>query len=189
MSKQVEQEVDVAVIGAGTAGLTAFREARKHTERVVLIDGGPDGTTCARTGCMPSKLLIAAAEAAHAVQRAPAFGIEIDGASVLGAAVMARVRRERDRFVRLVQEGVESISDSRRLRENVYFRDAHTLVSHSGEQVVRFRSAVIATGSSPRIPDMFAHLHKRLITSADIFDWQDLPESLQSHVFGLQRDQ
>ena len=56
--------VDVAVIGAGTAGLAAYRAAKSHHEkRVVLIEGGPYGTTCARVGCMPSKLLIAAAEA------------------------------------------------------------------------------------------------------------------------------
>lgn len=50
--------VDVAVIGAGTAGLAAYRAARSHGKRVVLIEGGPYGTTCARVGCMPSKLLI-----------------------------------------------------------------------------------------------------------------------------------
>ena len=60
-------EVDVAVIGAGSAGLPAFRAAREHTDRVILIERGPHGTTCARVGCMPSKLLIAAAEAAQMV--------------------------------------------------------------------------------------------------------------------------
>ena len=52
---------DVAVIGAGSAGLAAFRSAKAWTDNVVLIEGGPYGTTCARVGCMPSKLLIAAA--------------------------------------------------------------------------------------------------------------------------------
>ncbi|SVB18332.1 uncharacterized protein METZ01_LOCUS171186, partial [marine metagenome] len=61
------RKVDVAVIGAGSAGMPAFRAARKHSENVVLIEGGVYGTTCARVGCMPSKLLIAAAEAAHSV--------------------------------------------------------------------------------------------------------------------------
>src|SRR6185312_10220614 len=55
-------EVDVAVIGAGTAGLGAYRAARAAGARTVLIESGPYGTTCARVGCMPSKLLIAAAE-------------------------------------------------------------------------------------------------------------------------------
>ena len=63
-SQTSTRQVDVAVIGAGSAGLPAFRAARKHTENLVLIEGGVYGTTCARVGCMPSKLLIAAAEAA-----------------------------------------------------------------------------------------------------------------------------
>ena len=62
--------VDVAVIGAGTAGLAAYRAARAHGARAVIIEGGAYGTTCARVGCMPSKLLIAAAEASHAIDEA-----------------------------------------------------------------------------------------------------------------------
>lgn len=50
------KKVDVAIIGAGTAGMGAYREATKVTDNVVLIEGGPYGTTCARVGCMPSKL-------------------------------------------------------------------------------------------------------------------------------------
>ena len=56
--------VDVAIIGAGSAGMTAYRAALAHTASVVVIESGSYGTTCARVGCMPSKLLIAAAEAA-----------------------------------------------------------------------------------------------------------------------------
>ncbi len=51
------RKVDIAVIGAGSAGMNAFRAARAHTDNVVLIEGGEYGTTCARVGCMPSKLL------------------------------------------------------------------------------------------------------------------------------------
>ena len=47
--------VDVAVIGAGSAGMRAFRAASAWTDNVVLIEGGEYGTTCARVGCMPSK--------------------------------------------------------------------------------------------------------------------------------------
>ncbi|CAI1990734.1 dihydrolipoamide dehydrogenase [Serratia entomophila] len=45
--------VDVAVIGGGTAGLGAYRAAKLSTPNVVMIEGGPYGTTCARVGCMP----------------------------------------------------------------------------------------------------------------------------------------
>ena len=102
--------MDVAVIGAGTAGLAAYRAAIAGGRRAVLIEGGPHGTTCARVGCMPSKLLIAAAEAAHGVARWPEFGLRLDGSlEVDGKAVMARVKRERDRFVGFVLDGVDAI--------------------------------------------------------------------------------
>ena len=83
--------VDVAIIGSGTAGMGAYRTARAHTDSVLLIEGGPYGTTCARVGCMPSKLLIAAAEVAHQARHADRFGVHVNGLSIDGAAVMARV--------------------------------------------------------------------------------------------------
>ena len=78
------RNVDVAVIGAGSAGLAAYRGALESTQNVVLIEGGEHGTTCARVGCMPSKLLIAAAEAAHSASVAPAFGVETGSISIDG---------------------------------------------------------------------------------------------------------
>ncbi len=64
-----QRKVDVAIIGAGTAGMTAYRQAREHTDNLLVIESGVYGTTCARVGCMPSKLLIAAAEVSHQIDR------------------------------------------------------------------------------------------------------------------------
>src|SRR5690349_1018006 len=110
MASRDTVKVDVAVIGAGTAGLAAYRAARAAGARTVLIEGGPYGTTCARVGCMPSKLLIAASEAAHAVERARHFGVHVAApARIDGREVMGRVKRERDRFVGFVLQGVDAI--------------------------------------------------------------------------------
>ena len=79
-------KVDVAVIGAGTAGLAAYRAATAAGAKALLIEGGSYGTTCARVGCMPSKLLIAAAEAAHAVHRAVGFGVHAGPPRIVGGA-------------------------------------------------------------------------------------------------------
>ena len=95
---------DVAVIGAGTAGLTAERAARGHGARTLLIDPAFAGTTCATVGCMPSKLLIAAARAAHGARQAGQFGIGTGPVTVDDRAVMTRLRAERDRFVRATRE-------------------------------------------------------------------------------------
>ena len=175
-------KVDVAVIGAGTAGLAAYRAAVAAGAKAVIIEGGPHGTTCARVGCMPSKLLIAAAEAAHVASRLPAFGIELRGSIAIdGKAVMKRVKAERDRFVGFVIDGVENIPASDKVRGYAKFIDDHHLIVND-HTAITFKSAVIATGSSPTIPPFLASLGDRVIVNDDIFDWRDLPKSVA--VFG-----
>jgi dihydrolipoamide dehydrogenase len=173
---------DVAVIGAGTAGLAAYRAAKAAGRTALLIEGGVYGTTCARVGCMPSKLLIAPAEALHALERFPGFGLRVDGeVKVDGKAVMARVRSERDRFVGFVVQGVDGIPASDKLVGYARFEDEHTLVvgEHS---TVTTKATVIATGSAPVYPAAWASLGDRVVTNETIFEWGDLPESVA--VFG-----
>lgn len=174
------RQVDVAVIGAGSAGLPAFRAAKKHTENIVLIEAGAYGTTCARVGCMPSKLLIAAAEAAHSVEAAAGFGVHAAKPVINGEEVMGRVRRERDRFVGFVIEGVENIAEKHHIRKHAAFLDNHTL--QVGDSIIEAKTIVIATGSSPIVMPKFAELGDRLIVNDDIFNWETLPESVA--VFG-----
>lgn len=182
---QKNLNVDVAVIGAGTAGLAAYRAAKAEGARVVLIEGGPYGTTCARVGCMPSKLLIAAAEAAHGAERAERFGVSVGHISVDGRAVMARVRKERDRFVGFVVRDTLELPEDDRLRGYARFEDQRTLVvsdSDGSETRVHARAVVIATGSTPVVLPMFEGLGDRVIVNDDVFDWEDLPKSVA--VFG-----
>jgi dihydrolipoamide dehydrogenase len=173
---------DVAVIGAGTAGLAAYRAARAAGARAVIIEGGPYGTTCARVGCMPSKLLIAAAEAAHAPSRWNEFGIKLKGImDIDGRAVMERVRRERDRFVGFVLEGVEAMPAADRVRGYARFVGPHRLRVDDHTDI-EFSRAVIATGSSPSIPPFLRALGDRVVVNDDIFEWRELPRAVA--VFG-----
>jgi len=175
-------DVDVAVIGGGTAGLGAYRAAKAQTRSVVLIESGSYGTTCARVGCMPSKLLIAAAEAAHHIRRAPGFGVHPQGEILIdGKQVMARVKRERDRFVGFVLEGVDAIPAEDKIRGHARFLDAHTLQVDEHTQIHAQR-IVIATGSRPSWPAAWNELGDRLIVNDDLFDWDDLPGAVA--VFG-----
>ncbi|MFC0339005.1 dihydrolipoamide dehydrogenase [Kushneria avicenniae] len=177
-----EKHVEVAVIGAGSAGLGAYNAARAHTDSVVMIEGGPYGTTCARVGCMPSKLLIAAADAAHAAHDAKAFGVHIDGnIRISGRDVMARVLHERDYFVDGVLESVERIEAEHRLRGHARFESATTLIIDDHTRIHAER-IVIATGSSPDYPEFLKAAGERLVTNNDLFYWEDLPESVA--VFG-----
>lgn len=171
-------QVDVAIIGAGTAGLAAYRAAKAARASVAIVEGGEYGTTCARVGCMPSKLLIAAAEAAHAVAKAPGFGVSIDGPiRIDGRAVMDRVRRERDRFVSFVLRDVQDIPEADRILGHARFVDDHTIAVGDHTRIAA-KSTVIATGSRATYPDNFRALGDRLIINDAVFDWHDLPESV-----------
>jgi len=170
-------KVDVAVIGAGSAGLVAYRAARSHGQRVLLIEDGPYGTTCARVGCMPSKLLIAAAEAAHAAAGAARFGVQAGPVRIDGTAVMARVRAERDRFVGFVLDQVERIPAAERLRGHARFIDRQRL-QVGDDTVVEAGRIVIATGSRPQLPAALRGAGPLVLTSEQVFDWTALPSSV-----------
>jgi len=172
-----KQHVEVAIIGSGTAGMGAYRAALAHTNSIALIEGGPYGTTCARVGCMPSKLLIAAAESAHHARHTDQFGVRVADVEIDGKAVMGRVRRERDRFVGFVVESVESFNPDHRVRGFVTFKGDHTLLIDDHTELTADK-IVIATGSSPYIPDVLSGAGDRLIINDDVFDWQDLPTSV-----------
>ncbi len=183
--------VDVAIIGAGTAGLAAYRAARAQGKHAVIIESGPYGTTCARVGCMPSKLLISAAEAAHAIQAAPGFGVHAGPLRIDGEAVMARVRSERDRFVGFVLEGVDAIPAADKLRGYASFTSPNTL-DVGGHTTVEAGRIVIASGSTAQVPPQLQGVGPGVIVSDAVFDWLTLPASVAvigSGVIGLELGQ
>ena len=184
-------DVDVAILGTGTAGLSAYRAAVSHGKRAVLIERGPYGTTCARVGCMPSKLLIAAAEAAHMLDLAPAFGVHADVKRIDGKAVMARVQRERDRFVGFVVDSVDAIPAEDKLRGHAHFTGPHSL-QVDDHTVVNAARVVIATGSTPTRLAALDGGGSAILTSDDIFELDDLPASMAvigTGVIGLELGQ
>ena len=111
----MSREVDVAIIGAGSAGLFALSQVRRKTDNFVLIDGGELGTTCARVGCMPSKVII---QVADDYQRRSIFDREgIDGAETLvldRPAVMEHVQDLRDVFVDKTLGVTDALDEARR---------------------------------------------------------------------------
>jgi dihydrolipoamide dehydrogenase len=127
---------------------------------------------------MPSKLLIAAADAAHGAAGAARFGVQVRGIEVDGAAVMRRVRDERDRFVGFVVDAVEGWPAEHRLRGRARFADANTLLVGDHTRVHAQR-IVIATGSRPIVPEAWRRAAgARVIVNDDVFEWPTLPASV-----------
>ncbi|WP_323766155.1 dihydrolipoyl dehydrogenase [Marinovum sp.] len=167
---------DVAIIGAGTAGLAAQRSASAAGASTLLIDPAFGGTTCANTGCMPSKLLISAGDAAHGVREADTFGIRATP-EVDGRAVMARVHRLRDRFVKGVTDSIAELPDAVKITARARFAAPDRLVLDDGRSVMA-GAVVIATGSSPAIPRAFDAVSDAVLTNAYLFELDDLPRSV-----------
>ncbi|MDP1829773.1 MAG: dihydrolipoyl dehydrogenase [Archangium sp.] len=168
--------LDVIIIGAGTAGLSALREVKKRTQSFAIINDGPWGTMCARVGCMPSKALIAAANAFHARRQLEELGITGGGGLAVDlAAVLRRVRALRDDFVdgnlEVTSElGDRAISGRARLL-------APDLVSVNGREL-RARRIILATGSSPIVPPAWLALGEKLLTTDTLFEQETLPRRM-----------
>lgn len=168
---------DVAIIGAGTAGLAAERAARREGARTLLIDDGFAGTLCANTGCMPSKLLIAAARAHADLDKARLMGIDIPQARVDGGRVMDRLRAERDRFVAATRKSFDSLPAGTCIDARARFVAPDRLELDDGRQVAA-RAVVIATGSTPVVPKPYRDLGPRVLTNDTVFEIEDLPRSM-----------
>lgn len=178
------REVDVAIIGAGSAGLYALGQVRRFTDNFVLIDGGELGTTCARVGCMPSKAMIQVADDFYRRSIFEREGIEGgDDLSLNLEDAMEHVRDLRDTFVdRTLSNSVDQLDPEKLIESYAHFVDAHTLQTDDGETIIA-KKIILATGSRPIIPDVWSEFYDRIITTDDIFELEQLPESLA--VIGL----
>ena len=167
---------DVIIIGAGTAGISAYKEALKRTSNLLIINDGPWDTTCARVGCMPSKVLISSANRAHEMQNLDGLGIrakvEIDTSQV-----MQHVQQLRDRFTRATLKDVDSWPAEHKISGRAEFIN-HNTVQVNGTEY-QANSFILAVGSTPAIDDKIKQeLGEYLISSDDIFELKKLPQSL-----------
>lgn len=178
------RSVEVAVIGAGHAGLNAIKEIRKLTDEYVLINGGALGTTCARFGCMPSKVAIHLAETYKQRDRFERYGIEGSQEIRLNQeTALEHIRDLRDTFVDLVLANTTDEMDERHLIEGfAEFEDAHTL--RIGDQKLRAEKTIIATGARSYVPPQwYEEFGDGILTVDNLFELEALPQSVA--VIGL----
>ena len=145
---------DLVVLGGGTGGLVSALIAAGMGARIALVERDRTGGDCLWTGCVPSKSLLAAADLAHRTRHGDDVGLapvepEIDLAVVMQRVhdTIARIEPQ-DSPERLRREGVEVIDGDGR------FIDRRTI--EAGGRRLRFRSAIIATGSEPTLPPVAA---------------------------------
>ncbi len=175
-NQKITRQVDVAVIGAGTAGQNAFRQASKTSKNIVIINEGFWTTTCVTVGCMPSKLLIAAADRAHDAKYSEQFGIHSE-VVINGKQVMARVQAERSHFESYIHKQVASWPDDKKIAGHAHINKQGLI--EVNDELIQADKIIIATGSSPFIPEGWDEkLGATLLTSDTVFELSDLPDSM-----------
>ena len=181
---QEERQVDIAIIGLGSAGLYALGKVRPAGKSVVAIDGGELGTTCARVGCMPSKAAIQVAEDYHRRKIFSRYGLEgADGLDLDLAEAMEHVRDLRDTFVdRVLGNSSDNFPEGMLIDSYAHFVEPDLLKTEDGQRI-RAKAIIIATGSRPVVPAAWEEFRDDIITSDEFFELETLPAS--AAVIGL----
>ena len=167
---------DLAVIGAGAAGLVTAGGAAQLGLKVVLFEPGAMGGECLNTGCVPSKALLAAAHAAHDGAAAAKFGVRFAMPTIDWPAVNAHVRGVIDAIAphdsqeRFEAFGVEVV------RAHARFVSPDTLEADGRRFTAR--RLVIATGSAPAVPPITGLAQAPYLTNETIFGLPDRPAHL-----------
>lgn len=173
----MKREVDVAVIGAGSAGLYAISQVKKQTSDFVLINSGYLGTTCARVGCMPSKALIYIAEYYHQKKKFSKKGLE--AAETIQPPlpkILQDIRDKRDRLVAdTIKTSIRKFGE-KLIQGEAQFVNDHTLLVN--DEAIIAKKIIIATGSTPIVNPEWEALRENILTTDELFEQHDLPLSI-----------
>lgn len=181
MSLTVDAHYDLIIIGAGSGNSIPTPE---HDDKsIAIVEKGKFGGTCMNVGCIPTKMYVYAAEVALAAREGTKLGVHHELTNVDWPAIVDRVFTNR---IDLIAEGGENY---RRGDEtpNITVYDQHaefvapkTIKTGQGaeEKIISGDEIIIATGSRPMIPEVYANSGARYYTNEDIMRMDSQPESL-----------
>lgn len=174
--------IDLAVVGSGSAAFAAAIAATTKGKSVVLVERGTTGGTCVNVGCVPSKALLAAAEARHGAQAADRFPGIAAGAGPVGFAALiggkdALVEQLRaEKYTGLAAEyGFEIVHGTASFIDGPALEVA---LSGGGTRRIDADHYVIATGSAPWAPPVEGLEDAGYLTSSTAMELDRLPESM-----------
>jgi dihydrolipoamide dehydrogenase len=168
-------QTDVIIIGTGTAALAAASEIRKFTDRFIIISNGTYGTTCVRAGCMPSKAFIQGAQLYHARKRMAQRGIgNAENLTIDIPALLEHVRGLREHFLQSTLKTTEEYRPH--IIEGAAWFLSPTRI-RVGKEVYTAKSIILATGSSPIVPEERTNA-THVLTTDTLFEQKDLPDRI-----------
>jgi len=175
------QETDLLIIGGGPGGYSCAFRAAELGIQTLIVDSHPSnalGGVCLHDGCIPSKTLLHIAEIINTANQAQEMGIRFSKMHVDAAAV----REWKNSAVRKLAAGLDSTAKKlrvERLNGVAHFEDSrHVAIVGGAVPRVRFRRAVIATGSSPIAHDLVPFEPTVVWTPQEAVQLSEVPKSL-----------
>ena len=170
------ESYDLAIVGAGSAGLTAAGFAVQLGARVAVVEKHRIGGDCTWTGCVPSKTLLKIAKVTHEMRTADRYGLTPAEPAVDLKSVMSVVRGVISQIYQ--DESPEALRANGMdvILGDVRFLDSHTL--SISEDVITARHVLLSTGAHPLIPPIDGLDAVNYLTYENIWDLETLPEHL-----------
>jgi len=174
LQQGAEVSCDIAVVGGGPGGYVAAIRAAQLGAKTVLIEGTYMGGTCLNVGCIPTKCLLACAEAYQAAKDGKEMGVIVDNVKADYPAMLARTKKIVDETVK----GVDYLMKKNNItviNGMADFENASTLTVNGRK--VKAKNIIVATGSKVVEIDL-PGVGKDYITSDSALDMENLPKSM-----------
>ena len=173
-----EDEFDVVVIGGGPAGYVAAIRAAQVGGKVAVIEKSELGGTCLNRGCIPTKTFLKNTEIIEGIEMSAKRGIVLESEKF--TVNMPKVVSLKNEIVKTLTNGVQGLlkSNSVKIFKGVGKIDKDKNVVVNGEKVLKTDKIILAGGSKVGTVNIPGIESKKVLTSDDILDLQELPKSL-----------
>ncbi len=173
-------KTEVVVVGAGPGGYAAAFYAADLGKSVILVEQDSKlGGVCLNHGCIPSKALLHAAQVLSEAKAAHQMGIDFGTPKIK----LDTMRAWKDGILSKLSGGIKGLAEKRGVKVLTgrgHFEDADTLrvETEKGQQFIHFENAIIAVGSRPALPTVFDLGNKRIMTSTEALELEEIPQKL-----------
>ncbi|NPB05353.1 MAG: NAD(P)/FAD-dependent oxidoreductase [Aquificae bacterium] len=172
-------EFDLVVLGCGSAGTEAVKEALRYTKRILCVDRSPEavGGTCLNRGCVPAKFLRKGALLSEEVKRASFYGLSASLGETSFAGAVDSVRRS---VITPIREGLLKFFKAKgvKLLFSPQVRVLGPNLLEVGGKRVSFRFLLVATGSSPSALPGLVSDGRFVLDTDSLWDLTELPRRL-----------
>ena len=167
------------ILGGGPAGNVAATYAARLGAEVTVVERDVIGGAAHLWDCIPSKSMIATGGAMSFMQRSGGMGLENGTPTIDTEALTTRIGRIKDKMSGNTTELLQS-QNVRLMRGDGRFTGPNTIevVGESGTEEVEFDSALVSTGSCPRVPEWCSPDGERILTTRDCYPPRVFPESV-----------